>query len=288
MKPLVSVCVLTWNHEKYILQCLSSIVEQDYPELEIILVDNCSVDNTIALAEDFLIKCGRPFRISKNEVPKSVPANCNQMLDLATSDYVCLMSGDDWMHARNVSLKLEKMLEDELIAVVYSEMVVYIDDEDKMVAERGDRRFEGEVFDELIKGNFIAAPGSLVDRKKVKEVGGYNESIPIEDWDLWLRISQKFKVGFVDQFLVYYRRHSTNMSNPFSPNYIKSLHQVIDQYKEHANYKYCKQQIVYMQFHTLCNAKPTLKNIWEMLRIQDGTIYRLNVLKHSLFGRRKK
>lgn len=244
MQPLVSVCVLTWNHENYIVNCLQSIVEQDYTNIEIIYLDNCSTDKTYERATGFLANQPIPAFCFKNKTPLSIPVNDNFLISKAEGKYICLISGDDWMAPGNIKAKVVRMLEDEAVAVVYSEAYTYIESEDRIIKKYGRRSFEGYVFDELVRGNIIVAPGVLVDIDKVKEVGGFNERVLIEDWDLWLRLSQRYKVAYIPEHLVYYRRHNNNASSPNSLSYLKNVLAVLDQYKGHKYYRESRETII--------------------------------------------
>jgi GT2 family glycosyltransferase len=129
------------------------------------------------------------------------------------------------------------MVEDDVVALVYSEAYIYMEPEDKIIKEYGERSYEGYMFDELVRRNFIVAPGVLIDADKVKEVGGFNERILIEDWDLWLRLSQRYKVAYVKEHLVYYRRHNKNTSTASNLSFLKSVLEVLDQYNGHKHYR---------------------------------------------------
>lgn len=242
MQPLVSVCVLTWNHENYIVNCLQSIVEQDYHNIEIIYLDNCSTDQTYERATGFLAHQSVPYKCFKNKTPSSIPVNANFLVSKAKGKYICIISGDDWMAPTNISSKLKRMLEDDAVAVVYSEAYTYMEPEGGIIKKYGNRSYEGYVFDELVRGNFIVAPGVLVDADKMKAVGGFNEHMMIEDWDLWLRLSQQYKVAYVKEHLVYYRRHDKNTSTASNLPYLKSILEVLDQYKGHKHYNESKER----------------------------------------------
>jgi len=244
MLPLVSICVLTWNHEKYIIDCLKSIVAQDYSAIEIIFLDNCSTDQTYEQASGFLASLNIPFQCFKNKAPLSIPINANALISKAKGKYICLISGDDWMAFNNVSAKVKRMLEDNTVAVVYSEAYIYVESEKSTIKKFGNRSFEGYVFDELVRSNFIIAPGALMDAEKVEEAGGFNEQGLIEDWDLWLRLSLRYKVAYIPEHLVYYRRHNNNTSSPHNPQYLKGVLAVLDQYKNHEYYRQSREKII--------------------------------------------
>ena len=196
MQPLVSVCVLAMNHENYVLQCLESILQQDYDNIEVIFVDNISHDKTFDIASSFLEKCGKPYRLIRNEVSFPTVKNAKLQLSFAVGKYACMTSADDWMAPTNISKKVERLENDPEAAIAYSEIYLYYEDSKELLAERTIVRHEGFIFDKLVKGNFVSSPGIVWDLSKIQEVGGYNENIVLEDWDLILRVSKKYKILF--------------------------------------------------------------------------------------------
>ncbi len=68
-------------------------------------------------------------------------------------------------------------------------------------------------FQNLLDGNKIAVMTVLIKSSVLKEIGGFDESLYMEDWDMWLRISYKHKIGFLNEFVAYYRSHETNISS---------------------------------------------------------------------------
>jgi GT2 family glycosyltransferase len=176
------------------------------------------------------------------------------------------MSADDWLHPENISVKVKKLMEDPEVALVSSNMYLYYTDTGKMVKEPANIPAYGSVFDSLIASNFIAAPGWVLDLEKMKEIGYFSEHIKLDDWDLVLRLSQKYKIVFVDQFLVYYRRHTTNASNPRNLEYYKDQLTVLEQYKGHKNYKRSKEKILKQLVYNSIIVDPSRKSFLLLIK----------------------
>ena len=94
--PLVSILLITMNHEKFIEQAVLSAINQDYPNLEIIFLDNNSVDHTYEIAERTFQNSKIPHQLIRNKENHGVSKNLNIMLSFATGKYVAILSGDDW------------------------------------------------------------------------------------------------------------------------------------------------------------------------------------------------
>lgn len=283
MTPLVSVCVLSMNHGAYVEQCLESVEQQTYENIELLFLDNASSDNTFELASRFLGRSRlRVTMIERRQVGYNIPANFNRQVARANGRYGCFVSADDWLAPDNIQKKVELIRRKPDIAIVYSPAYTVHEATGEIVKEPFPNLIEGTVFDDLVKQYSLSTPGWLLDLEKVTEVGGFNENFAIEDWDLALRLSKKYKVAVVNEFLVYYRRHASNASCPTNPAHHAAKLAIIEQYKRHPFYRESRQRIVFEQFRHLTEADPNLNTLLLTLRIQDGSVYRLRVLLHNI------
>ena len=114
--------------------------------------------------------------------------------------------------------------------------IVYFEDSIKNTSEYSNSNKQGWVFDDLLKyGCFIPAPSTFMRKEVFETVGEYDENLWIEDWDMWLRISQKYQVGYIDEYLAYYRKHDTNISSQSLKMY-KAEKQILEKYKDYENF----------------------------------------------------
>lgn len=104
--PLVSILIITMNHEKFIEQACKSAISQTYPNFEIILLDNNSSDQTYNKAKDILDNCNIPNIIIRNSESYSSSKNLNILVSKASGDYVSILSGDDWYTPNCIEEKL--------------------------------------------------------------------------------------------------------------------------------------------------------------------------------------
>ena len=93
---MVSVFLLSWNHEKYIEQAVRSILSQTYKEIEIVFVDNNSSDNSFNIAVQIFETAGISFKAFKREKDYNIAANLNYLLSNSDGQYICILSADDW------------------------------------------------------------------------------------------------------------------------------------------------------------------------------------------------
>lgn len=216
MEKLVSILVASYNHEKYIEDCLDSIKNQSYKNIELIISDDCSRDNTFSIAKAWCDKNGERFTrciVRKNENNLGVTKNYNQMIDEAKGDYIKCFASDDILFS-NAITELVDYLEEEADDIVFSNMVI-INDGDKLANRQiFDRKafykrkppYGTGILKELIRCNTVCAPSVLFRRETIEKYGKYDEALMYEDWEYWLRIeAEGGSIGYIDTNLVAYR-----------------------------------------------------------------------------------
>jgi len=218
---IVTIGVASYNNSRFITETLDSIKRQTYPFIELIIVDDCSKDDSVAIIQQWIDKNENTnVRLLVHNVNKGVCAVCNTILDAAKGEYVSIVGSDDiYMPNKvEVQVKLFKELPADY-AIVHSDIYI-IDSEGNESAstqmnslEPGFVAAEGNVFNKLLEQNQISAPSVMLRTAAVREVGGYDESLNFEDWDMWLRLSQKYKVKFSDYLSVKYRVLATSAWN---------------------------------------------------------------------------
>lgn len=216
----IDVVMPAYNASKYIIEALNSVVEQTFLPARILVVDDGSSDNTVSLVSDFALrvkdKC-EVLCIRQNNSGPSAARNVG--LRMVNADYVALLDADDKWHAS----KLEKQLNSFLSAgrelgLVYCDFSL-MNEEGREVENHGfqlNRAVRGNVARQLRYANQIAGSASavLIRKDVLDEIGLFDESLVCaEDWDLWLRIADRYHVDFVDEPLVQLRQHPRNSQN---------------------------------------------------------------------------
>jgi glycosyltransferase involved in cell wall biosynthesis len=216
-RPLVSIGVPVYNGANYILDTLNCINQQSYPHIELIIVDDFSSDSSYEICCEWASKCHFPVSVSRNEYNKGLPSTCNIILSKARGKYLQIFGQDDCMLTRKITddVNLFEGLNED-VAFVYSEMKL-INEAGDLINETYNQRigYDGKIpadfFKELIHKNFIPAPTVLMRLSALKKIGGYDESLFFEDWDIWLKLAKEFKVVFNHVANVHYRIHSGSM-----------------------------------------------------------------------------
>lgn len=214
MNNLVSICIPVYNSENTIKATLESALAQSYSNIEIIVVDNCSTDNTWQIINSF-----SDLRIKKykNDMNIGMAGNWNKCLLYATGVYVHFLCGDDIITHDCIEKKVILADSADDISLVFSASEI-INESDKVVLTR--QQFKKDcVLDgkKLAKKSFntkniYGEPSNvLFKRRFVGKLGVFNVNLFYTlDWEMWLRLSMVGKVGFVCKPLMKYRISKSN------------------------------------------------------------------------------
>ncbi len=212
----IDVVIPVYNGQRFILQALQSVSCQTYPAVRIIVVDDGSTDRTPELVKSF------KSRVPVDYVRKTnggLSSARNAGLARCTSEFVAFLDADDEWYPDKLAeqVRVFKNSDSRNLGVVFCKFCI-IDENGKETARYPvfdfDASVRGNVFNKLLTGNKIAGSGSavLARKKCFDSAGGFDESLSAcEDWDMWLRLAEKYEFDFVPENLVKIRRHRENM-----------------------------------------------------------------------------
>ena len=219
--PLVSVIAGSYNHARFVRDCLEGIRAQTYTNTELIIIDDHSADDTVAIINDWVRTTGVSATVIANDENQGICRTRNEALSHATGKYVACVSTDDvWLPdklERHVK-EMEALPED--VAVLYSDAYRMDEGGDpvpKMFIESYLPNVRpppsGDIYEHLLDGNFIPSLTTLVRRSCLLDVGPYDESLSFEDWDMWLRVAQRYKFAYSAVPSAGYRIVSTSLDH---------------------------------------------------------------------------
>ncbi|MDX5482914.1 MAG: glycosyltransferase [Hymenobacteraceae bacterium] len=218
--PLVSVICLCYNHARFIAEALDSVLAQTYPNLEIIIVDDCSTDHSVEIIEQYLRKYPQLTFISTGSNQGNTRA-FNMGWQASRGQYIIDFATDDVLMPNRVEKQVQAFVHlDESYGVVYSD-AEYIDDDSNHIGFHCKRNNDGEVvsfapsgdiFKDLLGRYFICPPTMMMKRIVLNELGGYDESLAYEDFDFWVRSSRNYKYFFLADVTTKRRVHAHSLS----------------------------------------------------------------------------
>jgi len=197
----VSVIIPTYNRGEKILASVESVLQQTYRELELLIVDDGSSDNTQEVVEAINDARIRYIRLDKN---MGASAARNEGAKHALGDVISYNDSDDLWRPRKLELQMKYKEEHPEYSMVYCAYEMHTPDGNVTVPNSGwNGEMEGDIFPWLLVRNTIGTPTMLMDRDCFLEVGGFDTSLKsLEDWEFAIRFAQKYKIGFIEEPLV--------------------------------------------------------------------------------------
>lgn len=198
--PIVSVIIPTYNRAYLLKKSITSVLNQTYADLEVIIVDDGSTDNSEELIKSF---DDNRIRYIKHDKNKGVSHALNTGIRTSRGKYISFLGSDDvWLPQ-----KLEKELEifqklNSHVGVVYSGLWQIKNNKKIYVPSSRINKKEGNIHKEILLGNFVNGL-SLIREECFEKVGLFDVNLPgLVDWDLYIRVSKFYEFRFVDEPLI--------------------------------------------------------------------------------------
>jgi GT2 family glycosyltransferase len=213
LPPKVSVVIATYNRASYLAQSIRSVQAQSHADVEIIVADDGSTDNTPHIVSQFgpgVIYLPLPHR--------GQPASTrNAGLRAAEGEYIAFLDSDDLFLPGKLALQLAAFEQHPEAGMVYSNGYFFRDDPDVPTGHALDGlpTPSGDVLADLLRGNFLTSPVVLIRRACLEAVGPLDEDPALfvaEDYELWLRLAARFPFVYVPGNVAAIRRHGGSIS----------------------------------------------------------------------------
>jgi glycosyltransferase involved in cell wall biosynthesis len=207
MPSLVSVVIPSFNGARFLGEAIDSVLAQTHPAIEVLVVDDGSVDETPALVARY----GERVRYLRQE-NRGLAAARNTGIRAARGAYVAFLDHDDRFLPAKIAAQAGLLDARDEVGLVYTGWC-FIDDQGQPLPPTGWVRREGDLLAEVLLGNIIYPAATMLRRTLLDEVGGFDEArTGVEDWELWLRLSRRGVLwACVDEPLLEYRVHAAQM-----------------------------------------------------------------------------
>lgn len=208
-RPLVSIIMPIYNGEDFINYAIESALNQTYELFELIIVNDGSTDNSSDVINNYLIDKRIKYFHQNN---RGVAAARNTALRQAKGQFIAFLDQDDIWLSDKLNLQVCYLMENPHIHLVYSRQE-FIDATGKRIHYNWPTGANGYCFSQIFQRNHITILTVLLRKSTIEEIGYFNEYLSgTDDYEMWLRITLKHPIHFMNETLALYRIHSTNVS----------------------------------------------------------------------------
>lgn len=253
----VSIILVTYNSENYVLEALNGIQLQTYPYLELIVTDDHSGDKTVEVCRSWLESHSNRFirtELLTSESNTGIPANCNRGLRNATGDWIKFCAADDMLLPGCIHENVEYISSHTDIKVLFSKVDVYNDsftssnflktipidpfNEDSILAPGRGALSQYKLL--LTSDRIPFTPSVFLHRNTLLAINGFDERFRIlEDHPLWLNLTKNgYRLSFMDKKTVCYRKHSHSVYNTTTKFLINPYFFLLEDFRKEYTYPF--------------------------------------------------
>jgi glycosyltransferase involved in cell wall biosynthesis len=214
-QPLVTVVCLCYNQGAFVREAIESVLEQTYPSVQLIAVDDASTDSSKAIIQSMVNSYPQIEFIALEENVGNCKA-FNMALPKAKGEFIIDLAADDMLLPHRITSGMETFLSNPTVGVIFSDA--------ELIHKTGNisrhsERFphtsipSGDVYRYLIERYFICSPTLMFRKDVINQLGGYDENLSYEDFDFLIRASRSYSFQYVPEVLVRKRVISNSLSN---------------------------------------------------------------------------
>jgi glycosyltransferase involved in cell wall biosynthesis len=205
---MVSVVITTYNRRAYLKEATFSVLNQDYQDKEIVIIDDGSTDNSFTEVR------GLPVRYVWKQ-NGGISSARNMGIGVSKGDFLAFLDVDDLWKKGKLARQMQEM-EDGKFDISYTDEIWMRNDKHLNQGQRH-RKYSGFIFEQCLPLCIISPSSVVIKRRIFDEVGVFDETMPVcEDYDMWLRISSRYPVLYIDKpYIVKRGGHKDQLSKAF-------------------------------------------------------------------------
>ncbi|MCK4753236.1 MAG: glycosyltransferase [Planctomycetes bacterium] len=210
--PRISIITPSFNQGQYIEQNIQSVLNQDYPNFEHIIIDGGSTDNTLQILAKY------PHLIWVSEKDNGQADALNKGLAKATGNIIGWQNADDY-YSDNIFTEVIRVFQNNTTRWIIGNVNYLYDDKSVILPIKSPKI----TYERLLKTpNIVKQQGSFFAKSLMQQAGGFNSSFyMVMDYDLWLRMAKIEKPLMIDQYWTYYRHHENQKTYGFKHVHIQ-------------------------------------------------------------------
>lgn len=210
--PLVTVICTCFNHRDFVKTALDSVLNQSYKNIELLIIDDCSKDDSVLLIKHW-IDDNNFGTLIKNKNNLGLTKSFNNAVSKSKGEYLIDLSADDELLPHCIALQISvfNAYKTEKIGIVYGNASVINKSTDEKYVffnrfsqeKKASSPQDGFIYKELIDhSNTICSVSAMIKRNAFLALGGYDERLIYEDYDFWLRLARTYYILYIDEVLV--------------------------------------------------------------------------------------
>lgn len=248
-QPLVTVIVASYNHAPYIEQCILSVVQQTYPNIELLVIDDGSTDDSVVRIQRLQQQYGFDFRVQQN---KGLTHTLNEAVARAQGSLIAPFGSDDIMVPERIAKQVAYMQDKPEVGICAGNIEL-IDSAGQLFPESRQRRdtaFRRLDFDDVFleRKPYPPAPTLLFRKEALERVGGFDPQIRLEDLLIELKITHAgYFIDCLGEVLAQYRKHGSNSSKN-TPFMVDSILRTYALFSTHPQYEFVRTRFLSSMF----------------------------------------
>jgi glycosyltransferase involved in cell wall biosynthesis len=217
-EPKVTIWIPSYNHARFLPAAIDSALSQTYKNIEIVVVDDGSTDESLSIAQAYASRHPDIVRVFTHpgQSNRGISATFNLCFEKSTGTYLGGLASDDLLHPHRIAEQVAFLERRPELDWVYG-YAFYIDEDGRKQAQRRlffgmDITHSANPVERLILRNAICGTTVLIRRDAATQIEPFDETLVYSDWDFWVRLAARHKMGFLPRARVGYRLHSYNTS----------------------------------------------------------------------------
>ncbi len=222
MEELVSIIVPCYNHEKYVKSCIQSIINQTYGNIELIICDDCSTDNSYHIIKEYETALQQKFKtyIYRHSENKGVCTTLNEMIRMSSGKFIKSIASDDMLSDQAIEWMVQ-YAQDHPFDILFTN-AYKIGTDDLLPFEnytfpllyKNPPVYGLNITGQLCSGNYILGASMYFKRETFEKYGLFDETLSYEDWEYCLRVSRSGLIEYCHLPTVFYRVSLGSLSHP--------------------------------------------------------------------------
>jgi glycosyltransferase involved in cell wall biosynthesis len=234
--PLVSIITPSYNQGRFIRQCIESVLTQDYPRIEYIIIDGGSTDETIDIIKEYEDKL---IWISEKDEGQSDAIN--KGFKMAKGEIIAWLNSDDTYEPRAVSNSVKYFMEDKDIVLTYGEGYITNDQDERV--KKFDATQEFDLWTLIHVWDYIMQPTTFFKKETIEKLGYLDKNLNwCMDWDLWIRLANAGKVKYISEFIANSREYGDTKT---STGGYKRFKEIVALMRKYSHKKYTPGYFLY-------------------------------------------